>query len=99
MSTGLDEDKITVSKKHQPSDFTSLLGGLCSGINFKMIVMLFLIYILLHNDVFISRVLSQIDGTVGELGTCPTTKGTIILGTFLVIAFVLIEGLNKANLI
>ena len=95
----MDQDSITVSKKYRPNDFTSLLSGLCSGINFKMILLLFIVYILLHNDIFISRVLSKIDGTVGELGTCPTSKGTIILGILLVIMYILLEELIKYRFI
>jgi len=92
-------DKIEVSKKNRPEDFSSMIGGIFSGIKFKIIILIFISYIFLHNDIFISRVLSRIDGAVGELGKCPTTKGTIILGILLVIFYILIDAANRLDII
>jgi len=95
----MDSDDISVSKKYRPNDFSNLISGLCNGINFKMAIFLFIIYILIHNDIFITRVLSQIDGTVGETGQCPTTKGTIILGTILIIIYIIMDELMRHKLL
>jgi len=91
----MDSDEITISKKHKPSDFVCLTGGIISKINFKMMFILFLIYIFIHNDVFINRVLTQIDNKSSKVGPCPTTRGTIILGIILVLVYITVDSLRN----
>ena len=96
----MDSERITVKKKKQPNDFSGLIGGLANSINYKMVILIFLVYILLNSDVFINRILSKIDGTTtyNPLNS-PNTKGHVILGLLLSMCYILIDSLIKSDLI
>jgi len=47
----MDSDNIVATKSD--TDFVSMTSKAIFGINYKMVLLLFIIYILLHNDIFI----------------------------------------------
>ena len=95
-----DFDEIFNTKKKKLNSSGSKLGGFCKYVSFKLIILLFIIYILIHNDVFINKVLSNISGTVDEnIRPCTTTKGTIILGILTIISMIVLDFLINVGII
>lgn len=74
-------DKKEVDEKVDDS-LLPAAGVIIWSIEWKMLVLLFLIFILISSDVFISRILSKGDNAV-VMGR-PTTSGTVIQGMTLV---------------
>lgn len=93
-----DSEPVTTSGNNKPTDLNPVVFGIFSAIPFKHMALLFIIFILLSSDVFISRILGKLDDTVGYNGAV-TTKGTIITGLLLVILFALSDLLIKKNVI
>lgn len=99
MAESLDGDEVEGMHKHdhKRSDFMKLSGDIMSNINYKIAIFIFIIGMLLFSDVFIENILSGIGGSV-EDGT-PTTKGTVILLLFLVLAYIVLDLIVKYNII
>lgn len=79
-----DSEVITVSADKTPSDLSPVFVGMLGKIPFKQLVIVFIIYIFISSDVFIKRILNNVDGAVGY-NNSPTTKGTVITGVLLVL--------------
>jgi len=71
-----------------------VIGNALKKIPFKLLGFIFIIYIMLSNDIFINRMLNKFDGAVGY-NSLPTTYGTVIIGVLLILLvtpiYVLIE--------
>ncbi len=93
-----DSEPVTTAGNNKPTDLNPVLFGAFSAIPIKHMVLLFIIFILLSSDVFISRILGKLDDTVGYNGSV-TTKGTIITGVLLIILFAVSDLLIKKNVI
>ena len=66
--------------------FNMVLDGM-TYLNIKFLIILFIVYIFLHSDIFIEFGLSRFSNAVTN-GT-PSSKGYIILGIILVLVMVL----------
>ena len=92
----MDSDNIVATKSD--TDFVSMTSKAIFGINYKMVLLLFIIYILLHNDIFITRILAKSNNSV-DMNNNPTTKGTIIMGLLLILSYILLDWLINYDLI
>jgi hypothetical protein len=94
----MDSDRIRVSKKYRPDDMTSMLGGLVANVNWKLIFLLYMIFLLLSSDVFINRVLAKSPDCVGYTNT-PTPWGTMVQGILLILGYMIADVLIKKEII
>ena len=78
-------------------DFPSIFVDLIRGINWKISFFLFIFAVFIFSDLFIDSVLILSNGSV-EAG-CPTTKGTIVQIIFLVMSYIFIDVLARADVI
>ena len=81
-------------KKYEKSAFISLI----TSPNYKMAIIIFILFIFLMSNMFIEMVLSKISSSLVE-GNNPTSKGIIVLGAMLVVLYLLLEMLNKGGVI
>jgi hypothetical protein len=93
-----DSEPITVSEKNLPSDLNPVFGEFLSSIPYKFLFYIYIIYLLLSNDVFYTRILGKLDGAVESHGS-PSTYGTIITGVLLVLFVTVIDVLIKKHII
>jgi hypothetical protein len=89
---------IKVSEKNAPSSLDSVVGKAVEIVPFKLLMLIFIIYLLLSSDVFNEIILSKLDGAIG-FGGKATTYGTIITGVLLVIFVALSDVLIKKSII
>jgi len=90
-----DSDPIKITNK--PDDLIWVGIDMFAHIQFKLIGLIFLAYILLSSSVFINRILSTINGAVDYKN--PTSYGVILQGILLVIIFVVLDILIKQKII
>lgn len=93
-----DSEVVAVGDNKQPSDLSHVAVGALSKVPFKLLSFIFIIFIFLSSDVFIKRILSNIDGSVGY-GNSPTTKGTVITGVLLVLFTAVVQLLIDRSVI
>ena len=67
----------------------TMIFGIGSKINFKLLISIFVIFLTITSDVFTDRILSQFMGAV-EFKTS-TSWGTVIQGLFLVIGYIIMD--------
>lgn len=79
------------------SDFTDMFMDFYAGIDFKVLFILFVIFLFVSSDVFINKVLNRFNGAVDYKNT--TSYGTVLQGLFLTIIFALSMQLKKSELI
>lgn len=91
-----DSDPITVCKK-QPDDFSHMMVEILSEIQYKLFFLIFIVFIILNSDVFINRILARFDGAVE--GHRTKSWGTILQGTFLVLAAIGLDAMIKNNVV
>lgn len=82
-----DSERIIVTK--QPDDLGSILFHVVSGIQFKLLLFLIFLFLLITSDVFVGRVLSKFKGAVDY--KTPTSWGTFLQSLFLVLFFICID--------
>ncbi|MCK4967695.1 MAG: hypothetical protein KAS12_01455 [Candidatus Aenigmarchaeota archaeon] len=88
----MPSDGTTIQVKNDDSVGT-IMGDLLSEINFKAVFMLFLVFLFIVSDVFMINVLEKINGAV--VYKTPTSLGTIIQGTILILSFILLDITTK----
>lgn len=93
-----DSEKITVSKKHRPTDFVPMLEDMVKEIPCKMMFIMFLVFMLLSSDVFINRILARVDGAVSYIDT-PTTYGTCLMALMFIVLFAVFDVLVKKQVV
>lgn len=79
-----DSEAIEVSDSNQPSDLSPVVVGAMKKLPGKLLIYIFVIYLFLSSDVFITRILNNLDGAVG-MSNMPTTYGTVVTGILLVL--------------
>lgn len=92
-----NEDSDPIVSKNRGGDMGHIASGAFKKIDIKMAFFLFFIFILLNMDVFLTRVLGKIPGAVDEYRVTTTTFGTILSGTFLVIAYIIADILRRTG--
>lgn len=96
-SIGESKNSTSGNKNKTPGDFPSLFADLFLKINWKMAFFLFIIFIVLTSDVFIDKCLRKIPGSVTNMTS--TNKGSIIQGVFLVLFFIIMDGIISSGVI
>ena len=92
-----DIEEETSKGSKGPDDFSGILADFFVNINYKLIFVIFVLYLALNSDLFVDKVLSKIEGAV-EHGA-PSTKGTFALGILLVLFYVVFDLLIRTKLI
>jgi hypothetical protein len=87
----------TVGSSKSPDDFMGIFADFFVSINYKLIFLLFIIYLFLHSDMFVDKVLSKVKGAVDHRS--PTNKGTFITGLVLVIFYMIFDMLIQSRII
>lgn len=80
-----------------PDDMTSLFLAVFGKIKFKIVLLLFLVFMYLNTSSFIESVLTRFSGAVD--GRVPTEGGIVVQGVILVLAYVVIGLLVDTNTI
>ncbi len=69
------------------------IGGLVakslSKVNYMVALCLFILFVILNNDVFINNILAKVNGAVEY--DVPTSYGTMIQGLILIIGFMIMD--------
>ena len=92
-----DIEEETSSKSKGPDDFSSIAADFFVNINYKLIFVIFVLYLAINSDLFVDKVLSKVDGAVAH--GAPTTKGTFAGGILLVLFYVIFDLLIRTKLI
>jgi len=74
-------------------DFSSIFMDCMTTINFKLLLFLFLVFVLVTSDVFVDKILSKCNGATENRN--PTMKGTFIQGFVVVILYILLDLIIK----
>jgi len=81
-----DVEEEVGDKSRRPDSFIDMFGDFFGGVNYKIIFLLFLIYMFINSDIFIDKVLSKVSGTV-EGRTTVTNKGTFVSSIILILLY------------
>jgi hypothetical protein len=82
----------------EPSDNTSFgntVFGFIGGLPWKLLVFIFFIFIMLSSDIFIDKVLGNIDGALDHKS--PTTKGVCVQATLMCVCTLIIDILIRCG--
>lgn len=91
----MDSDPILCPGR--PDDFSGLITDALGGIQWQLMLFLFIIFLIITSDVFTHRILSRINGAVDMKQ--PTNYGVVLQGIFLVLFFTIIDVLRKQEVI
>ena len=91
------KDEILEEDDDDTHDLYETSIGLCKKIKFKSLIFLFILFIIISSDVFIEQMLDKFSNSVEH--NCPTSKGVIVQGIFLVLGFVILDTLVNSDLI
>jgi len=91
-----DSDPIKINT-NRPDDFTTIILDVFSGVQYKLLGIMLLVFLILSSDVFINRVLSKFNNAVDY--KCPTSWGTFLQGMFLVLSCIIIDTAIKQKII
>jgi len=89
------EEDEKPQKKKKSDDLAGPLIGYMSGVYFKLLFAIFLIFMFISSDVFIDQVLGRIDGA-SEHKT-PTSKGVFIQAIIMVLLVMGIDLLLRSG--
>jgi hypothetical protein len=92
----IDSDPI-MSSGNAPDDMTSVIVDAFSSIQYKLVGLVFVLFIFLSSDTFIERLLSKFEGAVDY--KYPTSYGTIIQGLLLCLGLIIFDALIKQKII
>jgi hypothetical protein len=90
-----DSDPVIVSNK--PTSVMTVVTDVIEGVEFKFITLLFLMYLIIHSDIFIEKILSKASNATYM--KYPTTYGTILQGLLTCGSAVVIQSLIKTQVI
>jgi hypothetical protein len=95
-----DETIVGETPIEDTGDINNSLGGLVNevltGVQFKSIILLFMIFLFIVSDVFTINVLQRFNGAVDY--KTPTSFGSVIQGTCLVLLFIFADLLVRRGL-
>ena len=97
--TTSDAEPIVLKDEPQsrPALLMMAVNALCN-IRYKSMVFLFILFVLITSDVFISIILKKLSGAVDDHGLA-SPYGTVVQGVILVIGYMLINFLIDQGLI
>lgn len=81
----------------EKSGLHNLAGAAASKLQWKLFGFMFIVFMFVNSDVFISRVLSKIDGATDFKDV--TSYGTTLQGLLLVLACIMFDVLVKYNIV
>lgn len=94
----MDDKKNGKSKKNrEPSSFQSIFADVMTSLNWKVAIILFLIFIVLSSDLMMNKIFYNIPGAVKN--SALTNRGVVIQGVLLVVFYMIIDGLVTADVI
>ncbi len=82
----------------RPDSFISIIADFMGGLNYKLIIILFLSYVFLMSDLFLDKVLGKVTGTTTQRVQL-TPKGTLINGVLLIMLYMTADLLIKNKII
>lgn len=91
-----DSDPIMISGKC-PDDLTSVIMDIASNVQYKLFMLIFLMFIILSTDVFVNRILSKFKGAT-EVKVIQSW-GVMIQGLFLLISMITLDAAIKNKII
>ncbi len=91
------KDSDPIIRRNSPDDFTSILVDSISGIPFKFLGLMFVMFVFVSSDVFINRILGNFTGAVEYKS--PTSTGVVIQGMMLVVAMIVIDALIRQKIV
>jgi hypothetical protein len=86
------------NKKEKKHTLTSEIIDSLASTNFKLLVFIFLAFLLVTSDVFADKVISRISPDAVDHHNL-NSKGTMIAGLFLVLAYVVCDVIIKTNIV
>lgn len=89
MSDQQGEDIDEIAPDHTKTDLVNVSGNVLSKINWKMILFISFISMVIFSDIFIEGILHKFEGTT--IGDCTTTKGTLIQIAALVASYTVLD--------
>ncbi len=104
-NTDIDSDPILIIqdtniKKCNTGDLYQLSNKIYELLNLKIAFILFLLYYILNSDIFIDLALNNIfNNCYDRINDKVTEKGIVITGLFLVLCYIVIDLLDKKNII
>jgi len=93
----IEEDLDDPSGK-RPDSFISIIADFFGNVNYKLIIILFLIYVFLMSDLFIDKVLSKVSGTTENRNQL-TPKGTLVNGLLMILLYMTADLLIKSKVV
>ncbi len=94
----MDSDKI-IPTNYKPGDLNGIFVDVLHKTNFKQIFWLFLIFILISSDIFISRIIGKMDGLNPMHPYTTNGRGTVIQGIFLVLFYIMTDIMIKTDVL
>jgi hypothetical protein len=91
-----DSDPIILNQR-RPDEFMTIVTDSLAGIQYKLIVLMFLMFIFLSSSTFIDRILSNFKGATE--GHEVKNWGVILQATFLVMGVIAADALIKNNML
>ena len=95
------EEETKKSKKDKKEKKNSLVSEIIDSLastNFKLLVFIFLAFLLVTSDIFADKVISRISPDSVDHHNL-NSKGTMIAGLFLVLAYIVCDVVIKTNII
>jgi len=84
-----DSDAIIVCDGHPTNDFIGMITEMVSKIQFKLFALILILFLILHTDIFVKRILSKFKGAVDM--NHPTYYGVLLMGLFLIIGCIFLD--------
>ena len=91
------KDSVPLVAGKQPDEFSTVIADAVSGVNIKVLVSLFLIFMIITSDVFVTRVLANVSGATDY--KYATNYGTFLQGLLLVFLFLIVDVANNYGII
>lgn len=89
--------KPTHHDDSRPDSISELMIHISKKINFKMVFLIFVIFVFLNTTTFITSILDKISGA--SSGGVPTEKGILLQGGFLSMMYIILSILMEAGLL
>jgi hypothetical protein len=89
MSNRKDSDAIIVCDGRPLDDFVTVFTEILGNIQFKLFALILIMFLILHTDIFVKRILNKFQGAVDM--NHPTYYGVLLMGLFLVIGCICLD--------
>jgi hypothetical protein len=90
-------DSVEIKVKKEGDDFAPLIFDLLKSIDYKYYAFMFLFFMFITSDIFINKLLSNIEGTLEYQNTTP--YGIVIQAITLIGIMIIIQMLIKKEII